>query len=57
MENQERLFAGRDQNACLNVQPFFQSEQPYAVFPLMIIPLPQIGHAIPIIESSIFGVL
>src|SRR5574344_1059222 len=39
--------------ACLKVHPSFQRLQPYAVFPLIIVPLPQMGHGLPNMVSSI----
>ena len=39
-------------NSFRKVQPFFHSEQPYAVFPLMRVPLPQSGQGVPIKGSG-----
>ena len=33
-------------NGFLYVQPFFHSEQPYAVLPFIIVPFPQRGHIV-----------
>ena len=51
MENPQRIYARRGQNGFLKPQPFFHSEQPYAVLPFMMVPLPHKGQTFPTISS------
>ena len=49
-----RLRFSYDLNGWRNVHPSFHLEQPYAAFPLMMMPRPHTGQAFPIQLSSIF---